>query len=546
MSMALRRVISAFTLVAASLLGAPSANAKVFYISGASNRTTGGTSCSDALSVAWFNNPASWGSASHQISAGTTVYLCGVFNGRAGEELLTVRGSGSAGSPIIIKFLSGTVLSAPYWSSNGAIHMNGVSHIVVDGGTNGVIENTANGTGRAYRQQSVAIHAAGCDDCTVQDLTIRNLYVRTSATDLAATHTVSCVYWHLANNVTINHITCHDASWAIAGDGNNFTLENSDIYHVDHGVASGAVHKASGYSIHNNHFHDFANWDSPTDTYHHDGVHLWGQGGGTIGNGAIYNNTFDGDFGANITAHIFLQDSVQHLAVYNNICVAPANRTINSIWISAPSTSMLGGPAIGNSVYNNSINAGGHHSGSAIFADNQLQFTAVNNIMSGGIADISLQHGTTLSSVGVNHNVYRDLFAVSGDRNTFGWKGTGFYVLSKWQAACGCDSASKLIMGGLPTALSSATSPAGIVVATSFSVGAVPTSNPDGSSSGAVDMSAIPMATSKDDDLELLSTVGEGNGLNLSELAVGDLAPLAFDRNGAPRPTSGPWNVGPF
>jgi hypothetical protein len=533
--MVLRKVVSVLTLAAASFFGVASANAKVFYVSGSSNRTSGGTSCSDALSVAWFNNSASWGSASHQISAGTTVYLCGVFNGRAGEELLTVHGSGSSGYPITIKFLTGTVLSAPYWSGNGAIHMDNVSHIIVDGGTNGVIQNTANGTGRAYRQQSVAVHAANCSYCTVQNLTIQNLYVRTSATDLGATHTVNCVYWHLANNLTVNHITCHDASWAIAGDGNNFTLENSDIYHVDHGVASGAVGKAGGYSIHNNHFHDFANWDSPTNTYHHDGVHFWGQNGGTITGGAIYNNTFDGDFGVNVTAHVFLQDSVQHVAVYNNICVAPATRTINSVWITAVSTSMPGGPAVGNSAYNNSINAGGHRSGSGIFANNQLQFTAVNNILSGGLADVSVQGSTTLTSAGVNHNVYRDLFAILGDRNTFGWKGTGTYVLSKWQSECRCDSASKLIVG---TSSTFATATA--------SVEAVAATNPDGTPSDAVNMSVIPTATTADPELELLATVGEGNGLNLSELAVDDLAPLAFDINGAPRPASGPWNIGPY
>jgi hypothetical protein len=536
--MVLRKVISVCALVAASLLGVASANAKAFYISGNSNRTSGGTSCSDALSVAWFNNSASWGWASHQISPGTTVFLCGVFNGRPGEQLLTVRGSGAPGNPVTIKFLPGTVLSAPYWSSTGAIHMIGASHIVVDGGTNGVIENTANGTGRAYRQQSVAIQADGCNTCTVQNLTIQNLYVRTSSSDLAATHTVSCVAWHLADNLTVNHITCHDASWAIAGDGNNFTLENSNIYHVDHGVASGALHKAGGYSIHNNHFHDFANWDSPTNTYHHDGIHMWGQNGGTITGGAIYNNTFDGDFGVNITAHIFLQDSVQHVAVFNNICVTPITRTINSIWMSATSTSMPGGPAIGNSAYNNSVNAGGHRSGSAIFAANQLQFTAVNNIMGGGEGDISIQGGTTFTSAGVNHNVYRDLFAELGDRNTFGWRGASMYILSKWQSACRCDSASKLILSSQTTAFSAVTGGAATTLADVTSA--------DAAAADAVNLSVVPAATTADPEMELLTTVGQGNGMNLSELAVDDLAPLALDRNGQPRPASGPWNVGPF
>src|SRR5438270_4206282 len=170
MRMVLRKVISVFALVAVCMFGAASAHAKTFYIAGNSSRTTGGTSCSDALSVAWFNNTSSWGTASHQISAGTTVFLCGTFTGKPGQQLLTVHGSGNSSSPIIIKFLTGAVLSAPYWSSNGAIHIDGMNYIVVDGGTNGIIQNTANGTGRAYRQQSVAVHATSCSHCTVQNL----------------------------------------------------------------------------------------------------------------------------------------------------------------------------------------------------------------------------------------------------------------------------------------------------------------------------------------------------------------------------------------
>jgi hypothetical protein len=542
MRMILRKVVCAFALVAALLFGVASANAKAFYISGTSSSTTSaGTSCSNALSVAWFNNPYSWGWATHQISPGTTVFLCGRFQGRPGQQLLVAHGSGTASAPITIKFLPGAILSSPYWSGSGAIYLQGLSYITVDGGGSGIIENTANGTGRAYRQMTVAISAGRCNHCTVQNLTIQNLYVRTSAYDTAATHTVNCVYWHLANYMTINNITCHDASWAIAGDGNNFTLANSNIYHVDHGVASGAVGKDGGYNIHNNHFHDFANWDSPSNTYHHDGIHFWGQNGGTITSGAIYNNTFDGDFGVNITAHVFLQDSVQHVSVYNNITVAPTYRTINSIWISAASTSLPGGPAIGNSANNNSINAGGHRSGSAIFADNQLQFTAVNNIMGGGVSDVSIQRGTTFTSAGVNHNVYRDLLAEFGDRNTFGFKGQYFFSLSQWQAHCHCDYNSKLILGTQTTAFSPVTGGVGAAVAASgvTSVDAAATSD-------AVNLSVVSAPITADPEFELLYTVGEGNGLNLSDLAVDELAPLAVGITGIARPAAGPWNVGPF
>jgi hypothetical protein len=538
--MGLRKIISVLALAAASLLSVASANAKVFYVSGSSTRTTGGSSCSDALSTAWFSEASSWGTASHQISAGTTVYLCGVFNGHPGQQLLTVFGSGTAASPIVIKFLPGAVLSAPYWSGNGAIHMDNVSHIIVDGGTNGIIQNTANGTGRAYRQNSVAVHGANCTGCTVQNLIIQNLYVRTSLSDLAATHSVNCVYWHLANYFTVNHITCHDASWAIAGDGNYFTLENSDIYHVDHGVASGAVVSAGNYSIHNNHFHDFANWDSSTNTYHHDGIHLWGQNGARITSGAIYNNTFDGDFGVNITAHVFLQDSVSHVSVYNNVTSTPTTRTINSIWFGARSTSLPGGSATGNSAYNNSLNAGGHHSGSALFVQNQMSFTALNNIMAGGSSNISIQGGGTRSSAGINNNIYRNLYADFGDRNTFGYLGGTYIALSAWQSVCHCDGASKLITGAQTTAFSSTNLTAETGVAGTSAAGV------EVATSDAVNLSVVAAETNHDPELELLVTVGEGNGENLSDLATEELAGLAFGKDGAPRPAAGPWNVGPF
>jgi hypothetical protein len=52
------KAICVFILGAAFLFAAASANGKAFYVAGDSNRTVGGASCGDALSVACFNNPA--------------------------------------------------------------------------------------------------------------------------------------------------------------------------------------------------------------------------------------------------------------------------------------------------------------------------------------------------------------------------------------------------------------------------------------------------------------------------------------------------------
>jgi len=82
----------------AFLLMALPANAKDFYIGAKQAGTGTGTGCSTAKPYAWFNNTASWGSGTTQISPGTTVHLCGTFTGTAGQQLLLVRGNGKHGA----------------------------------------------------------------------------------------------------------------------------------------------------------------------------------------------------------------------------------------------------------------------------------------------------------------------------------------------------------------------------------------------------------------------------------------------------------------
>jgi hypothetical protein len=435
-----------FSLILAFLFSALPLSAKDFYVAANQAGAGSGTGCSTAKPVSWLANAASWGTATNQIGPGTTVHLCGTITGAPGQQLFLVRGNGASGSPITIKWETNAVLTAPYWSAMGAIYATGRSYIVFDGGTNGVIRNTANGTGRAYVQHSRALYVDGCNNCTVRNLTIADMYVRTSNTDVAVTQTdVNCVHMLGSSNITISHLTCHDAGWAIAGGANNFTLEFSNIYNVDHGIAFGAQGKTSGFSIHDNHFHNYVNWDSATNAYHHDGIHLWGQNGGTVTNGSIYNNLFDGDSGVNVTAHIYLQDSIQGVTVYNNVFVVPSNRTLIVLWFAARSTTgMPGGSAIGNSAYNNFINAGGHAHGSALYIESQLNFTAANNVLMGGQSDISIQGGGTLSPAGINHNIYLEL-ADYGDRNTFGHNTLVYQTLAQWQSACHCDANSQLV-----------------------------------------------------------------------------------------------------
>ena len=492
-------------LVLMVLVSALPAKAKDFYIAASQAGTGSGTGCSTGKAYSWFNNSANWGTGTAQIGPGTTVHLCGTFTGTANQQLLLVQGNGTSTAPITIKFESGAILTAPYWSSLGAIRMDNRSYIVVDGGGTGIIRNTANGTGLAFHTQSRAIYAAYCTGCTVQNITIANLYVHTSVSDVSVTHSgVNCVYFLGSNSFTINHLTCHDAGWAVTGYGNNFTYENSDIYNIDHGLAFGAGGTTSGFSIHDNHFHGYTNWDNTTNVYHHDGIHMWGQNGGIVTNGTIYNNLFDGDSGVNITAHVYLQDSIRNVAVFNNVFLVPSTRTINALWFEGQtgSTPLPGGPATGNSAYNNFIRSGSHKGGAAMSVVAQNSFTAINNVLLGGLWNIGISQGGSLSSVGVNNNVYEDLLADAGSYNSFGFQGKSYHDLASWQAACHCDSKSKLT-----TASKINASSLGQLL------------------SGSVAISAAS---------------------NLTNITSGVLSPLAKDKIGALRGIAGNWDAGAY
>src|SRR5260221_689994 len=237
-------------LLLAFLFTALPAGAKDFYVAARQAGSGTGTGCSTAKPYTWFNTASSWGTGATQIGPGTTVHLCGTFVGTAGQRLLIVGGSGTSTSPITIKFETNTVLTAPYWSSAGAIYEDGKSYIVIDGGTNSLIKNTANGTGRGNAQSSRGIFAANCNGCVVKNLTIADLYVRTSYSDLAVTQQgVNCVYFLNANDFPVTHLTCHDTGWAFAGFGNNFTLAYTNINNIYPRLAFGPSCMTSAFHI---------------------------------------------------------------------------------------------------------------------------------------------------------------------------------------------------------------------------------------------------------------------------------------------------------
>jgi hypothetical protein len=171
-------------------------------------------------SLAWFNNAANWGLSTNQISPGDKVHLVGTIT-----NTLILGGSGTPGSPITIYFESNAMCSAPVINSPYTIwiYAGNLHDIIIDGGVNGLIQCTDNGTGAAYGGTNdfqigsiFGISATGVNDFVVQNLTISNLYNRTPS---------SADPQHGAENST-----------AMILSGNNIVIQNNNIYNTSEGI----------------------------------------------------------------------------------------------------------------------------------------------------------------------------------------------------------------------------------------------------------------------------------------------------------------------
>ncbi|MFZ1007501.1 MAG: hypothetical protein WAN65_11725, partial [Candidatus Sulfotelmatobacter sp.] len=248
-----------------------------------------GSCTSNTQNPAWFNNASNWGSGNTQIGPGTTVTICGTFTGAPGSTEFIFQGNGSNGSPVTLLFDTDAQLNASYWAPSsggkgcgGAICMYNRSYVTVDGGSNGTIQNTANGDALGNRSNSEGIEATSCNNCTIQNLTIQNIYIHpangTSSIDQTQMRCIS----FSGSNWNINNNTMHDAGWclfqAYSNGDSNTTISGNNIYNFDHGwmLATSSANNFTNAYFHDNQVHDAANWDAGGCPYHHDGIHTFG------------------------------------------------------------------------------------------------------------------------------------------------------------------------------------------------------------------------------------------------------------------------------
>jgi hypothetical protein len=221
-------------VLAAILASGSRAEASDFYVAQNTTGSGSGSDPSDCLSLASVNSiwPA---------RAGDTIHLVGTLT-----NTLTIGGSGTAGSPTTIYFEPNAKFSAPTLAITvNFINMDSRSWIVIDGGSNGLLELTDNGTAGNYDYQNnaVAVYgaSAGVDHVTIKNLSIRNLYQRTTNTDSG---TAQAIYI-IGSDVTYSNLTLGEAYDGIRQSytpsvTSNLTIVNCTFTNYNHAIEIGA------------------------------------------------------------------------------------------------------------------------------------------------------------------------------------------------------------------------------------------------------------------------------------------------------------------
>jgi hypothetical protein len=419
-----------------------------------------GTASAPNLTPAQFNTSTSWGSGAGLIGPGTSILLCGTFTGAAGSTELKFQASGTSGYPITLLFDTNAQLNAPYWAPSpnggcgGAICIYKLSYIVINGGSNGIIQNTANGDSLTYQVDSEAIEAGNCSNCTIENLTIANIYVHLLNGNSSIDQTAMRCITFSGSNVTVNNNTMHDAGWCLFEGYNNgdsnVAIYNNKLYNIDHGwmLASGTAGGSSGpFSFYGNQISSYANWDTTSDAYHHDGIHCFTAASTSLPAHItalnIYDNMFGPGVGTNITAHIFIEggstsgdtpcaDSTSVINIYNNVLTAngPVSNGLIAFFTGT-----------GN-IYNNTLVGSGTSTGMGFYMDetatgylaNLGPVTFKNNALTSFNESIAIPTGITFTT---DYNSYG-----GGGSNNF-ICGSNFYATSQfaaWKTCTGGDS----------------------------------------------------------------------------------------------------------
>jgi hypothetical protein len=505
-----------------------------------------GVDCANAFGATFFNTAGNWGGGVGQIGNDSVVHICGLWTGSPNSEaLLTFQGSGAVGHPVTVFLEPGAILQAPYFGVNGAISINGKSHVILDGGStcgsgggsagwakvacNGLIRNTLAGSagmmcpGGACTSvlpdgttSSLISNLRASSDIEIKNFTLGPVYVRSKTTAQEGMSTNGILFsqgeW---NDVRIHHNVIFSAGKLIVlgfrdnlvGNHHAFTFHHNDLsdhcWAIGMGVFTGgsASSTITNIQVYDNKMGGWENWAPNVTNCHGNGTMLYNFNSstprGTIADSTskFYNNFIEGDHSGGLAASspsgfLSCQDNCVDLYVFNNVLHSTCG-------LSPPSRSCAGfmyfnGPGGGGQhIFNNTIIASG---GSCTVMMGMTSNVTIKNNIYQGCVPIEIRPNAPTSATTDYNNGFNVPPGVWMGYNT---EGNGQQVT--------LENYRTTYLQELHTI----------------------TTNP-----------------SLDGTYRLRSgSAAIGAGTNLTSLGI---AALNFDVSGRPRPTSGAWDMGAF
>lgn len=394
------------------------------YLAATTTGTGSGNDCGNAREVSFFNLARNWGPGAGQIGPGTTVHLCGEFTVPAGETFLTCQGSGSPGAPVTILWELGARVTSPAMAE-GLVCAN-QSWIVVDGGTNGTIRNTANGSSFPNHVDTTFLDIDGTEHVTIKNLNLVDVYVRTSLADLCQCgNAIQANSGKPLNDVKILNVkmthSFHGILLNYQGASADVEIAGLACSEMDNCIFTGdrsAGSTFTGYTIHDSRFSGGANWDEPqTNKNHVEHIHLFGQNGGSVAGAEVYNNTFDGDCGGHCTAQLYVEGDVSGIRVYNNI-FSPTGRA------STNASLTFKGAASSMAAYNNTINCNGLAAARGIQSEGDVRTVTYKNNVIVNCA-VAYENARAVTTVAGNNIYFNDACITTTDCSFKSWQATG-------------------------------------------------------------------------------------------------------------------------
>jgi hypothetical protein len=410
---------------------------------------------------AFFNTSANWGTGAGQIGPGTTVLICGTFTFAAGAtNVFSFQGDGTSGHLITLKWDTNAIVQAPYFSTSngtpGAIETNGHNWVVIDGGTNGIVRNTANGTGLANQQISSMVDAFGSSNIQIEHLHLGPVYVHNNTTSdsVCSNGSDDCMGVRVlqgGSNVTVgpgNTFTDCDVCifFAFTGGESNLVITGNTFNNANQAIEGGPTDTGTkvltNMQVDHNTYNASRNWDDVTNNYHHNFFHPFTghPGAAFAGNLTFFDNFSIGDVGLHPTSMIYLENNnggsggtMAPWWVFNNVFyktntdVATANGVVAPLGIN-------NGYLLNNTI----IDAGSGGNNNNAWPLFNMEFgtgwTEENNILQSG-GGYYFYNGGNTNAPTANYNLYYSSPLAQ-------WAYTGGFTTSftTWKSFCSCDA----------------------------------------------------------------------------------------------------------